>query len=105
MPDPLHNLIGQITQTLPPGAPTALSFPTLASGLVARPKQAIISVEGAPCRWGSAPDAISGQYVGITPPNNVVRFDSPYWDYTAQLQQIRFVALGAPATLQINYMD
>ena len=105
MPDPLHNLIGQVTMTLVPGTPTSLAFPYDNEGVAFQPHQARISVEGNPCRWGSNPSAISGQWVGITPPNNVVYFDNPALDYSAQLKQVKFLALSGPATLQINYMD
>ena len=107
MPDSLHNLIGQVTMVLQAGVPTALSFPPSPVDGVAeyRPKQALISVEGAPVRWGMAPSFNSGQFVSAVPPNNLIDWTRIGVDYTAQLQQVKFLAIGGQATLQIQYLD
>ena len=99
------NLIGQVTQTLANGVPTELTFPLISVGVYVRPRHARISVEGSPVRWGLAPTAISGQYIGITPPNNTLVLEDTINDYTGLLQQVQFIALGGSATLQVNYMD
>ncbi len=104
MPDPLSNFIGQTTQVLTQGTVTALSFP-LRSGSttdVIRPRSARISVEGNAVRWGPSPSATNGQYVAV---GGVIDWSRPDFDFTAQLQQVRFVSGSGPAVLQCVFYD
>lgn len=101
------NLIGQVTLTLVGGIVTPLTFPAWSgdpSGVTRiRPRHALITVEGAnSVRWGPTPSAVNGTLVA---PGAQAVFMDPVADFTGVLQQIQFVAIGGPATLQVEYFS
>ncbi len=97
------NLIGQQMQALTAGVSTPLAFPpgTQVNTKI-RPHHALIVVEGGQVRWGFSPTASMGVYQAV---GSRIDFTDSTNDYAGLLQQVQFIAIGGPATLQIQYMD
>ncbi len=100
------NLLANVSISVPLGVTTPLSFPVSAtSGLPIRPRHALIAVEGNSVRWGKTPSGANGIIAIPGQLSGRIDFTDPNNDYTNSLQQINFVSLVGPATLQVQYMS